>query len=271
MSPLPVDMMDGDWRQVQHSASLRRRFDAWREIEPALAAFQSPAGLVRFLREPGAGARKDEILCALLARARGEPLAGRVVLEAVLPGLKNIAGRLLVDVRDREELWSVLLACAWEQIRTYPVARRPRRVAANLLFDCLRGTLTALAHARRDPAALASELPHELEAAPTQEGVDALLDRAVGAGALSRNEAELLLATRTDGVSLRAFAQAEGSSFVMVRQRRSRAERRLRFFLGGGCHTNGVEMTFLGCSGRRCNGPLGLAGGNDQSNHEGGE
>src|SRR5579862_4176682 len=102
-----------------------------------------------------------------------------------------MAGRLLVDVRDREELWSVLMVCAWEHIRAYPVAHRPRRVAANLLLDCLRGTLTALAYARRDPAALACKLTGELVAEPTGEGVDALLDRAVAAGAVSRDEAEL--------------------------------------------------------------------------------
>src|SRR5579863_1649713 len=171
MSPLPVDMMDSDWWHEQHRAVLLGQFDAWREVEPALAAFRNPAAAVRFLRGPGAGARKDEILCALLRYARWEPLAGRVVLEAILPGLKNMAGRLLVDVRDREELWSVLMACAWEHIRAYPVARRPRRVAANLLLDCLRGTLTALAYARRDPAALACKLTGELVAEPTGEGV----------------------------------------------------------------------------------------------------
>jgi DNA-directed RNA polymerase specialized sigma24 family protein len=265
MSTLPVDIIERDWQNELNSPLLRSRFDAWREVEPALSPFRSPTALVRFLRGPGAGARKDEVLCALLRDARWEPLAGRVVLEAILPGLKNLAGRLLVDVRDREELWSVLMTCAWEGIRAYPVARRPRRVAANLLMDCLRGTLTAFYDARRDPAALACKLPRELVAPPEGEGVDALLDGAVAAGAVSRDEADLILATRTDEVSLRAFAEAEGTSFQMVRQRRSRAERRLRFFLGAAVTQRGLKRPFwvARVAGDR---PSGLAGGNDQSN-----
>jgi DNA-directed RNA polymerase specialized sigma24 family protein len=251
MPTLPVDIFERDWQRELNGPQLRSRFAAWREAEPALSSFQNPLAVLRFLRRAGSSARKDEVLCALLRRAHVEPVAGRVVLEAMLPGLKKLAGRLLIDVRDREELWSVLLSCAWERIRTYPVQQRPRRVAANVLLDSMRGTLATLSSARRDPAALACKLPGELVAAPAQEGVDAVLDRAVTAGAVSRDEAELILATRTDDVSLRAFAEAEGTSFVMVRQRRSRAERRLRFFLGGGRHTNGAETTFLGCSGRR--------------------
>jgi DNA-directed RNA polymerase specialized sigma24 family protein len=251
MGLLPVDVLDRDWRRELESPVLCRRFAVWQDTDDALSPFRDPRALLRFLRGPGAAADKDAALRALLMRARSEPLAGRVVLEAMLPGLKKLAGRLLTDVRDREELWSALMACAWERICAYPVERRPRRVAANLLLDCLRGTLAALSETRRDSAALACRLPRELVAAPTEDGVDALLNGAVAAGAVSRYEAELILATRTDEVSLRAFAEAEGTSFVMVRQRRSRAERRLRFFLGGCCHTKGADTTFLGCSGRR--------------------
>lgn len=251
MGLLPIDVLDRDWRRELESPVLRCRFAAWRDAEQALSPFRDPGALLHFLRGPGAAADKDAALRALLMRAQSEPLAGRVVLEAMLPGLKKLAGRLLIDARDREELWSVLLACAWERICAYPVARRPRRIAANLLLDCLRGTLAALAQVRRDPVALACKLPRELVAVPAEDGVDDLLDGAVAAGAVSRDEAELILATRTDDVSLRAFAETEGTSFAMVRQRRSRAERRLRFFLGGGRHTKGAEMTFLGCSGRR--------------------
>lgn len=251
MSLLPVDVLDRDWRRELESPVLRRRFAAWRDVDPVLSPFPDPAALLRFLRGPGTAADKDAALCALLMRARSEPHAGRVVLEALLPGLKNLAGRLLTDVSDREELWSLLLVCAWERIRAYPVARRPRRVAANLLLDCLRGTLAALSYARSDTVALACELPRGFVAASLEGGVDALVGGAVAAGAVSADEAELILATRTDEVSLRAFAKAEGTSFVMVRQRRSRAERRLRLFLGSGRHTKGAEMTFLDCSGRR--------------------
>jgi len=251
MSPLPVDVLEPDWRHELVAPPLRSRFRAWQEAEPALAVFRDPAALLRFLRGPGSGARKDEVLCALLRRARWEPIAGRVVLEAMLPGLKNLAGRLLTDVRDREEVWSVLLACAWERIRSYPVGRRPRRVAANVLLDSLNGTLATFSRARRDPAVGAGGLSYSVEAVSATVGVDALLDAAVSAGAVSRDEAELVLATRVDGVPLSVLARAQGVSFDTLKHRRGRAERRLQFFLGRPCPVEGGKTTFLGCSGRR--------------------
>ncbi len=251
MSPLAVDILEPDWRHELVAPHLRHRFRTWQEVEPALAPFRDPAALLRFLRGPGSSARKDEVLCALLRWARREPVAGRVVLEAMLPGLKSLAGRLLTDVRDRDELWSALLACAWERIRTYPVERRPRRVAANVLLDSLRGTLAALSSARRDPASRAGSLPHNVEAVPAPAGVDALLDAAVRAGAVSRDEAELVLATRVDDVPLSALARSQGVSFDTLKHRRGRAERRLQFFLGRSCPVEGGQTTFLGCSGRR--------------------
>jgi hypothetical protein len=154
-------------------------------------------------------------------------------------------------VRDRDELWSALLACAWERIRTYPVERRPRRVAANVLLDSLRGTLAALSSARPDPALRVGSLPHSVEAVPAPAGVDALLDAAVRAGAVSRDEAELVLATRVDDVPLSALARSHGVSFDTLKHRRGRAERRLQFFLGRSCPVEGGQTTFLGCSGRR--------------------
>ncbi len=267
MNPLPVDVLESDWQRELHGPLLRGLFRAWQDTEPALSQFKDPATLLRFLRGPGRHADKDAVLCALLSLAQGEPIAGRVVLEAMLPGLKKLAGRILIDAREREELWSALMACAWERIRTYPVERRPRKVAANLLLDCLRGTLAALSGARRDPAAQAFPPPHELEAVPVCEGdVDGLLAEAIAAGAVSRDEAELILCTRIDGEPLSDLAHSQGVMFDTLKHRRNRAERRLLVFLG--CRPvpqRGLRRPFSVARVAGV-GPLGLAGGDDQSN-----
>lgn len=232
MSTLPVDTLDADWRRELHSPLLRSRFEAWREVEPALWPFADPFALVRFLHTGGSSDAKDAALGTLVARARWEPVAGRVVLEAIMPGLKNLARRLLSDGRrDREEMWSALMASAWGRIRAYPLERRPRRIAANLLLDSLHDTLVALHAARRDPS-LVPSLPENLEAPPEPGGVDALLDAAAAAGAISRYEAELILTTRTDGLPLEVLAPLQLASYDTLKHRRHRAERRLRFFLG---------------------------------------
>src|SRR5439155_8242880 len=83
-------------------------------------------------------------LLALLVRAQREHLASRVVFQAMLPGLKSLSARLGRSVVSFEELWQILFACLWERIVTYPVERRPRRVAANLLRDTMKRTLAVL-------------------------------------------------------------------------------------------------------------------------------
>jgi hypothetical protein len=261
MSPLPIDVLESDWRRELNRPLLRSRFQAWRGAEPALSRFEDAAALLRFLRGPGSPAEKDAVLCALLTRTRSEPLAGRLVLQAMLPGLKKLAGRILIDAREREELWSALLACAWERIRIYPVERRPRKVAANLVLDCLRGTLRSLASARPEPAALAAT---GLEAC--EGDVDGLLAQATAAGAVSEAEAELILSTRIDRLPLSVLARSQGVRFDTLKHRRNRAERRLLVFLGvRPVPRRDLKRPFsvARVAGR---GSSGLAGGDDQSN-----
>jgi DNA-directed RNA polymerase specialized sigma24 family protein len=262
MDPLPIDVLERDWQRELHRPVLRSRFRAWRSTEAALTRFDDVPALLRFLRGAGSGAEKDAVLAALLARARSEPLAARLVLEAMLPGLKKLAGRLLTDAREREELWSAVLACAWERIRTYPVERRPRKVAANLLLDTLRGTLATLAASRRGPAT--QTFPAQLEApARCESDVDGLLAEAVAAGAVSEEEAELILLTRIDGASLKALAAERGMSFDTLKHRRHRAERRLLVFLGRRpVPQRGLERPFSAARVAGV-GPSGLAGGDD--------
>jgi DNA-directed RNA polymerase specialized sigma24 family protein len=235
MSPLALDVLERDWQRELSSPSLRSRFRAWREAEPALARFADPATLVRFLRGPAASAEKDAVLCGLLARARSESLAGRVVLEAMRPGLLRLAGRILVDAREREEMWSLLLAVAWEEIRDYPLERRPRRVAANLLLDTLHRTVGELRRARAAQSGLGIDPTDGRAAAspqPDEGDVDALIDRAMRACAITQDEADIVLGSRIDGVALAALAESAGVSYNTMKLRRQRAERRLLLFLG---------------------------------------
>lgn len=78
----------------------------------------------------------DGRLAQLVAEAAHDPLAARVVLQRLLPGIISIARR-----RGRQRfaltirLYDELLANAWIVIRCFPIHRRPQRVAANLLLD----------------------------------------------------------------------------------------------------------------------------------------
>jgi DNA-binding CsgD family transcriptional regulator len=78
----------------------------------------------------------DALLGDLLAAARHHPLAARVVLQRLLPGLSAIARRNTPVGTELVGSIDDLLAAAWTVIRTYPIDRRPTFVVAGLLRDC---------------------------------------------------------------------------------------------------------------------------------------
>lgn len=268
MDPVPIARLEREWRRELASTELTSHLRQWQAIEPALRAFSDPAAVLRFLRRSVPGERQDRVLRALVSRAGEDPAAGRLVLHALLPGLKSLSARLLVDTRDQEELWSTLLACAWQRIRRYPVERRPRRVAANVLLDTLHDAVAAHRRAVRDRTEL-DVVPAWL--APTRPRVDgdieAVTERAMQAGAITAAEAELILCTRIDGVSLASFARSEGVSYDALRVRRRRAERRLGLHMGRADVRSGAPRGLPGTARVAGRGPAGPAGGSDQSSH----
>jgi hypothetical protein len=113
MDLVPVARLEREWRRQLASRELAARFARWRAREPALRRFTGPAGVLGFLRRSARGAAQDAVLRALLSRAREDPAAGSLVLHALLPGIKRLSARLLVDAREQQELWSARSAAAW--------------------------------------------------------------------------------------------------------------------------------------------------------------
>jgi DNA-directed RNA polymerase specialized sigma24 family protein len=228
-----IERLEAEWPALA-SGALLARLRVWSEQEPVLASFATPQQLLRRLRGlRGHHRAEDEILAALLRQAQTDPLAARVVLQALLPGLKALARRILLDASERDELWSALLAHCWERIRSYPLERRPARIAANTLLDTLKKTTHELRRNRRDRDQYSHEPPTEQAALnPAGTDVERLVQRAIAAAAISEEEAELILRTRIDGTDLHVLADAAGLAYHTVKVRRLRAEKRLLLFLG---------------------------------------
>src|SRR5690242_18656280 len=115
MDLVPLARLDREWQTLRTP----RATHAFRQCAApciALAGFAAPADVVAFLRGSASNSEKDAVLAELVRCARDEPVAGRVVLEALLPGLKNLARRLLASGVDRDEVWSLLLAHVWARI-----------------------------------------------------------------------------------------------------------------------------------------------------------
>ncbi len=233
----PVALLEREWATLA-AGPLARRLPAWAARQPPLRRFTAATEVIRFFRLPAPTSAKNEALAALLALAREEPLAARVVLEALLPGLKAIAKPLLLEV-EREQLWSLLLTGLWEQIVRYPAARPRRAVALYLLSNTRRAAVRTLARERRRAP---QQLPL-LPLAPAPPGptsdIDGVLAAAAAAGAISSAGGELIAATRIDRTPLAALADHLGVSYDALRMRRARAERRLALFLATGDVRNG--------------------------------
>ncbi len=154
----------------------------------------------------------DPWLAPLVAAAQGgDQLAGRCVVQAVLGRLVAVArrdSRLDVDQ---------LVGAVWLRIRSYPLDRRPRAIASNLVLD-----------ARKDVVAELRPLPVSLPTVPRRHAVAAnVLAEAVRIGVIDASIAEVMSSVYVLGLSGEAAARRHGVTATTVRWRCSAGMRRL--------------------------------------------
>jgi hypothetical protein len=178
----------------------------------------------------------DPLLGALLTEvSRGDGLAGRVVLQALIGRMVRMAQR------DRRSSVDDYLAALWCVINSYPLSRRPVRIAANLSLDTLKAISSEHRWLRRGDVTLwpSSELLEQLMEPAALDGIpydslppiDVEVGRVLAAGSLlsliNDSDAALLHNIYTEGVSRSRVARQLHISEGAVRVRCSRAVRRL--------------------------------------------
>ncbi|TDD98939.1 hypothetical protein [Jiangella asiatica] len=226
--------LNDEWARLRTDDATAATVAGWAVRHPALAG----CGCLDDVELAVAGADRrgaDDLLLALLRLAQsGDGLAGRTVLQLMLGKAIRIAtshaGR---DSRDNLEHAAV--AALWATIATYPVARRPAKVAANLAMDTLGAVSRELAHSRAETPAEPGSVADALgEAAARDDDGDLelveLLAWAVEAGTISAADATLVLdiyAPAPGQEGGRAAAERRGISWPAARQRASRAVRKL--------------------------------------------
>ena len=203
------------------------------EIHPELPARPIPLDELRELlldRRTGNSVR-NAALGELIRRAQEERGAWVVGLAGVLlPGLRRVAGRLARDFPgDMADIDAEVLAAFLEALnRLEPTGEH---LASRLLWPAYRHArrlrmVEFEETLRRIPETAAAHVPARPWGHP-----DFVLARAVRSGAITVAEAELIGATRLEGVDLVSLALAEECSIDVIRHRRHRAERRLVKFL----------------------------------------
>lgn len=160
----------------------------------------------------------DRILASLVTLVQhGDALATRLLLQALLPKLVTFA---TTDVADFDDY----LASLWLVARSYPLARRPYRIAANLALDARR--LVRLGW-RPGP----SGTPYGRRGDPYREAraaTDRLLAAARDRGLIDETAQVLLRSVYREGFNSAETARRAASTPTSVRWRCSKAVQMLQ-------------------------------------------
>jgi hypothetical protein len=212
---------------------------SWHD-DPALWGFQDLGELIAHVHRRGHPVESDHVLAALVRRAPFDETASVTLLQALLPGLKKLVRRFGTRLGNEEAASNVILL-AWERIRSYPLERRPARIAANILRDIQQQLTRQLARQTLlEPVGDSSELvdggaviESVLDVETPADQLVRVVNLAMDADVVSTAEGQLILITKLDGVDIRELAVAEGEDVRAIRTRRLRAEERIGFAVRG--------------------------------------
>jgi len=210
--------LDREWNRIARSPAATRRLRQWATAEVALAGFTNVGEVIERCQRRDDPQCSDTILAALARLAPTDTDAARVVLQAVIPALTNIARAYRWLGPDEAD--AAVIVAAWERIRTYPTSR-PQRIAANITFD-VRKQLARSARRHANELAAIEHLPLSSPEPSPEDDALRQLNRAVQLGRLTPADASLIASTRIAGHPL-------GHTPIGARQRRTRdrAEDRL--------------------------------------------
>jgi hypothetical protein len=228
------ELLDEDWEHFANSGGAASTIARWAEAEPGLRGLTSPAALLAALQGRTEPRERDRRFLAVLRLARRDDAARRLALHVVRPALATVA-RSFYGRWGAHDASSTVIVLALERIANFPTERRTTNLAGQIVFD-VRHDLhemlqRELAHEsvfsfRRD----FTDIEEDLVAGPERTAADrvrVIVNDAVRSGKISPRHAELVLASRLDGVPLKHIARAWRRPPQTVRRMRQRVERAL--------------------------------------------
>lgn len=228
------DLLDDEWRRLSRDRAAARSL---RPVCAAAGGAPSLGDVERFVRA-ASPADADRVLLSLVGLAlEGHALAARVLLQLLLPGTRSLARRWWA-LGDADERAAAAVTAVYHRIRHYPLARRPGRVAANILMDAageLRRSVPRLVsvpsddparHAERAGCRADGGAGADAHRHPAVELTEVLHD-AVAEGIVQRDDAELIARSRIAGHRVADIARHRGLRPRTLWDRRQRAEETL--------------------------------------------
>lgn len=244
---LVIDQMEVEWRSIGRSRVAVRALHEVARRDPGLgrlvfgdsgvAQCPTPFDLVAHMRRATGRTEREEaarLVRVLLREAGADPFVPRLLVQALVPGLVSVAGKLRWgrggDWQDGEEFFCELLTTTWCVIEEWAGQDRPYAV---------RDLLSAIRCRARRQLFRAKELASRVTVMGTEDVMDrgttteTLLDelaRAViderGQG-MPLDEAQVLYGHNVLGYSIAELAALTGRDRRGLYTRRNRARRRL--------------------------------------------
>jgi hypothetical protein len=212
----------------------RRRFAAWVAQESMLTGIR-PGELRAVLLDDSCPVdydRRDDLLAALIRLSHTDEQAGTLLVVCLLPGLRGVISRHGWGL-DRDEPASIALTALCRRIWSYPLLRRPRKIAMNLLMDT-KHDLIDVRHrelAWRANAYLTDRDTDRAVPQPDDWSPGLLWDAARKAGVLNDREIALIHASKVREIPIVDVAPLMGLSHEAARKARQRAELKLKAWL----------------------------------------
>ena len=228
-----IRRLDAEWRVLVRSRWLRERLQSCAPEDPRLAfadGIELAAAAQR--RDASSWGERDQVLAALLERAQEDALARRVALQVVLPGVKSLIDR--THAWDVEERAARVVATAVEVLAWYASELALTSPSFRAYVNTRRRVLRAAIRDRSEPVVLVDDFSHfhagddPLESRTNAGRFDDLVEWVRQRGRVREDTARLVLLTQAAGVSVDDLASVESMNPQTLRQRRLRAERRVR-------------------------------------------
>ena len=131
----PVTLLQKEWDRLRHCPRSLRTVNSW---ELADRPFHNLDEVLKAAGYLGAkcDTSADRVLADIVRRAATDQLAARIVLQRIFPPMLAIGRRRGKMHRTGfDDAFSLVLSHGWEIIRTYPIDRRPTKIAANIVRD----------------------------------------------------------------------------------------------------------------------------------------
>ncbi|ACU77394.1 conserved hypothetical protein [Catenulispora acidiphila DSM 44928] len=197
-----------------------------------------PSGMIRLdelqhrLLAGASQTARDAVWAEVVRRARRDETWQLAAIGMALPAIRNVAGSLARGFDgDVEELDSEILAGFLAHLAVVEIDAPG--IVTKLRWAAYRAG-HALVVAHRRTAEREEEISEQAHSLSRPSGhPDMVLMRAVSAEAISESDAELISATRLEGIDMEGYAALLGVSYNAVKIRRQRAEARLVAFVNG--------------------------------------